>query len=129
MNIYQKDNLSTRTVAQDVEVVICIGLDSHYEILLEKDVAKPDRHFLVGLIQLCTVAVEEKDSEVVVFAPGQSVILEMNDRKNVISSGIVVFRTSKGHIRCICLHDATVGRRVMRVALRSFTGTIRLDIP
>jgi len=129
MNISQDGDLANLTKAQDVEVVVHVGLGNQPEIFLEDGVAKPDRHFLIGLIQLCTVAVEERDAEVVLFSPDTNVVLEVNGHKNTISSGVLIFKTRKGRVGCVCLDDAGAGRRIMRDALRRFTGTIRLDIP
>jgi hypothetical protein len=128
MKLYQ-ESVSSSLAALDVDIVIHVGLETHPEIFLEDGVAKPDRHFLIGLIQLCTVSVEEKDSAVVTFSPNKTVVIETMGQQHTIESGIVIFRTTKGKVGCISCHDPAAARKIMRDALRRFTGAIRLDIP
>ncbi len=128
MKLYQEHG-SSPLAAHDVDLVIHVGPERHPEIFLEEGVAKPDRHFLIGLIQLCTVAVEEKDSEVATFSPGKTVVLETAGQKHTIESGIVIFRINKGKVGCVSCHDPAAACKIVRDALRRFTGAIRLDIP
>ncbi len=129
MKIWQENDSASHIVAQDLEVVVHAQLGSNPEIFLKEGVTKLDRHFLVGLMQICTVAVEERDAAVVIFSPNDNVVLDANGEKKTICEGILIFRNKQGQVGCVCLHDPVSGRRIIRDALRRFTGTIRLDVP
>jgi len=129
MKIVTEPSTSLPGLSEDLQLVIRIAEDEAPEVFLQEGSPKPDRHMLLGIVQSVTVAVEEKDPDIVRFVRPCAIRLERDGDTRVFDSGLVIARSDGGAIAALVMVDPQAGRRLARQALRWFTGTIRLDVP
>jgi hypothetical protein len=115
--------------AEDLALVIDIRVDQPPELYLSEELSKPDRHFLLGLVQTVAIAIEEKDQETVAFMDACTVRLEMAGQVKELHPELIVLRSTEGRIGVLAVGDVHEARRLARHAVRWFTGAIRLDVP
>ncbi|MBI5250806.1 MAG: hypothetical protein HY912_15050 [Desulfomonile tiedjei] len=113
----------------ELELVVCIREDTPPEVFLMDGKPRPDRHLLLGIMQMIVVAVEEMDRTSLEFTDSCSIRLERNGEKRDIDSHLTVVRSVDGRFGALAIGDPRQVRRLARQAERWFTGTIRLDIP
>jgi hypothetical protein len=116
-------------LSEDMELVMETREDGIPQVFLAEGRAVPDRHLVLGLIQSVVVAVEDRDGESVLTADPLKVVLENEQGQRELAPELVVFRTISGRFGALARGDWREARRRARLALRYFTGTIRLDVP
>ncbi|MDD3472422.1 MAG: hypothetical protein PHS86_06540 [Syntrophaceae bacterium] len=115
---------------KDLQLVITMEQDGHFEVYIPKSSVKPDRHLLLGIAQSMAFQIEEKDPETVVFAKDAIVQLDADGSVQEISSSLIMVRTlDEGAIAALVRTDSSSGKRLARQVVRALTGTIRLDVP
>jgi hypothetical protein len=114
---------------KDLGLVICVEDGGTPEIHVKEGLPKPDRHLLLGLMQTASMAVSERDPELVVFMDARSILLEEGAVSKSVPRDLVIVRGEDGAVGVLASQDAHQARVVVRQALRWFTGTIRLDVP
>lgn len=129
MKIAIGKNESGPPLTGELELAIHAGQGERAEVFLGAGISKPDRHFVIGMVQLAAVAVEEKDPDFVSFIPDLSLSLLHDGQETPIGNGLFIFKTEEGRIGCVSALDPKSSTRVVREALRQLTGTIRLDVP
>jgi len=115
--------------AKDLGVVIEIREDRPPELHVADGLPRPDRHFLLGLVQTVAIAVDEKDAETLSLMDACTVRLERAGEFKELRPGLIVLRTTEGGIGVLAAGGVREARRLARHAVRWFTGTIRLDVP
>lgn len=90
---------------------------------------RPDRHLILGLVQLARMAIEERDAEVFQQVPAWSVTLERDGKVKALQPGLLIIRSTTGAAGVTAPPDHAEARRLARQAERHFTGTVRLDVP
>jgi len=129
MKIAIGKNDLTSLMDGELQLAIHAGQGERVEVYLRDGISKPDRHFLIGMVQLASVAVEETDKEFVSFIQDLPISLLRNGQETPIGNGLFIFKTEEGRISCISALDPKSSTKVVREALRQLTGTIRLDVP
>jgi hypothetical protein len=115
--------------ANDLDVVIALEDEGIPEISVAKDLPRPDRHLLLGMVQVVAVAVQENDRETFCHMDSASVELQASEQSGPLTSPLIVARGRDGAFGALGLGDFQAVRAVARKAVRYFTGTIRLDVP
>ena len=116
--------------SSDLDLVIVTTDDDRIpEIFVTEGSPVPDRHMLLGLVQIVSVAVQEQDPESVVRMDICSMRLQRAGEEKDISPGLAIVRTEEGQFAVLGVGDLSTMKRLTRNALRWFTGTIRLDVP
>ncbi len=116
-------------LSDSLEIVLEVKDDSFPEIYLQEGLSRPDRHFLLSMVQILAVAIEEKDAECVEFAESRSIRLERENETIDVDTRLLMVRTEKGRTGALAMGDPRNARRTARNAVRYLTGTIRLDVP
>lgn len=129
MRLVTEPPASLPAFTEELELVIRLGEGDAPKIYLGEDSPKPDRHLLLGIVQSVSVAVEERDPDMVRFVSPCSVRLDGSGAVKVFDSGLIIARDTQGAIAALVIGDALAGRRLARQGLRWFTGMIRLDVP
>lgn len=129
MQLMMVPPVSNSLFSTDLQLVIRVEEDRSPELLLEPGLPTPDRHLVLGLVQSVAVSIEELDPESVELAEGTQVALRRGDEITGFGAGVTVVRNVHGHFGALCTVDPKRARRLARLALRWFTGTIRLDVP
>ncbi|MGD9819238.1 MAG: hypothetical protein AB7V04_11140, partial [Desulfomonilaceae bacterium] len=75
---------------KDLQLVITMEQDGHFEVYIPKSRVKPDRHLLLGIAQSMAFQIEEKDPETVVFAKDATVQLDADGSVQEISSSLIM---------------------------------------
>lgn len=114
---------------EDLQLVVCVDAEGLPEIFTDPGQPKPDRHLLLGIVQSVTVAVEEKDKDLVAFCGCKAINLDIDGQSKDLACSLLIFRSVDGRIGAVAPEDAPLARSLARKALRWFTGTIRLDVP
>ncbi len=114
---------------QRLDLVICTKGGALPEVYTSENSPKPDRHFLLGIVQTALVAIEEADPESVVFMDTNSLTLETSNELIPLDCKLLIARAAAGGFAVLTGTDQALARRLAREAARKFTGTIRLDIP
>ena len=112
-----------------LDLVICIKEGAIPVVYTAENSAKPDRHFLLGVVQTALIAIEESDPESVVFVDADSLILERSNEVMPLDCELIVARSAAGAFAVLAGKDKAFARHLAREAARRLTGTIRLDIP
>lgn len=115
--------------SSELDLVIFMDDGRAPEIFVREGSPRPDRHLLLGLVQIVSVAVQEQDPESVVRMEHCSVRLERTGEVKDLKPGLVIVRTGEGRFGVIGVGDSSTVKRLTREILRWFTGTIRLDVP
>jgi hypothetical protein len=115
--------------SKDLELVISVSEQGTPDVFVKEGLARPDRHFLLGLAQRVGLALEEADPEFAAFMETESIALENSGSLKELPQGLIVARDGEGHLGGIAVPDARAIRALARGMVRYFTGTIRLDIP
>ncbi|MBM3298774.1 MAG: hypothetical protein FJY85_02325 [Deltaproteobacteria bacterium] len=113
----------------ELELVVLLREEKIPEIHLDDGLPTPDRHLLLGLVQSACVAVEEHDSESVVFVERCAFRLSGSGERRELASGLVIAKSVDGGFGVVAAGDYRVARSVARQAVRWFTGRLRLDVP
>ncbi|MDQ1240315.1 MAG: hypothetical protein QG577_2501 [Thermodesulfobacteriota bacterium] len=129
MKIVIPQNHLGHLIDRELDVVIHARHDAGVEVYQDAGVIRPDRHFLIGMVQLSSVAIEEKDGDFVSFVRDQTITLNQDGHDMPIGEGLFIFKTTDGQVGCLSSLDPRSSLRLVRVALRQLTGTIRLDVP
>jgi len=114
---------------QRLELVICIKEAAPPVVHTIENSAKPDRHFLLGIVQTALIAIEESDPESAVFMDTNSLTLERSNELIQLDCELIIARGASGAFAVLTGTDKASARRLAREAARRLTGTIRLDIP
>jgi hypothetical protein len=114
---------------QQLELVICVKDGPIPGVYTTETSAKPDRHFLLGVVQTALIAIEESDPESVVFMDTKALTLERSNELIPLDCELVIARSVAGAFAVLTGSDKALARRLAREAARRLTGTIRLDIP
>jgi hypothetical protein len=117
------------TFGQQLELVICIKEGTLPDVHTMENSPKPDRHFLLGIVQTALIAIEESDQETTAFMDTDSVMLERGNELVPLNCQLLIVRSAAGSFAVLTGTDKALARRLAREAARRFTGTIRLDIP
>ena len=115
--------------SSDLDVVIALENSGIPEIFVAKDLPRPDRHLLLGMVQVVAVAVQENDPETFSRLDSASVELQSSAQSGSLTAPLIVARARDGAFGALGIGDLQSVRTVARKAVRYFTGTIRLDIP
>jgi hypothetical protein len=129
MKLFLDPSDSLPLFSMDLQLVIRIEEGRSPELFLEHGISNPDRHLLLGLVQRIAMAVEERDRESVAFANGCTIRLKRAGEAKTFGPGLVIARSDDGTIGAVASVDPSMARRLARLAVRWFTGTIRLDVP
>jgi hypothetical protein len=113
----------------ELEIVILITQDRLPEVFGAEDLPRPDRHFLLGLVQTAAMAIGEQDPESVVFVENCSMQLDRAGESKDVAAGLAVVKNREGRFGTLVVGDWTTAGRLARQAVRWFTGTVRLDVP
>jgi hypothetical protein len=122
-------NRPAHLINRELDVVIHAKQDAGVEVYQDTGAISPDRHFLIGMVQLSSVAIEENDGDFVSFVQDQMITLNKDGHDMTVGEGLFIFRTTDGQVGCLSSLDQRSSLRLVRVALRQLTGTIRLDVP
>jgi hypothetical protein len=114
---------------KDLELVISVSEQKVPEVFVKEGLARPDRHFLLGIAQRVGLALEEADPEFAALMETESITLENAGSFKQLPQGLIVARDEKGDLGGIAVPDSRSARGLARGLVRWFTGTIRLDIP
>lgn len=114
---------------QQLELVICIKEGTIPVVHTIENSAKPDRHFLLGVVQTALITIEESDPESAVFMDTKSLTLERTNELIPLDCELIIARSAAGSLAVLTGTDKASARRLAREAARRLTGTIRLDIP
>lgn len=114
---------------QQLELAICIKEGAVPDVHTIENSAKPDRHFLLGIVQTALIAIEEADPESTAFMDTNSLTLERSNESIQLNCQLIIVRSAAGAFAVLTGTDQALARRLAREAARRFTGTIRLDIP
>lgn len=98
-------------------------------VYVAEDLPRPDRHLLLGMVQVIAVAVQENDPDAFEHMDSASMELRTSRESRSLTSGLIVARARDGSFGALGVGDLGSVRAVARKALRYFTGTVRLDIP
>ncbi len=112
-----------------LDIVILIGEDRLPEVFPAEGHPRPDRHLLLGLVQTIAMAIAERDPESVVFLDNGSVRLDRSGESKDVAADLVIAKNGQGRFAALVVGDSTAAGRVVRQAVRWFTGTVRLDVP
>lgn len=130
MKLVCNPQASNSLFLKPLQLVITVEPDGHFEVYIPEDGVKPDRHLLLGIAQSMAVQIEEKDPDTVEFADSIDVGLDLKGSTQKLVADLIIVRTlEEGAIAALVKGDAATGRRLARQAVRSLTGTIRLDVP
>ncbi len=113
----------------DLDVVIAVGETDIPGIYLAEDRPRPDRHLLLAMIQVISMAVQENDLETFERMDSASVELQGAQSVGNLTSKLIVVRARDGSFGALGVGELKSLRALARKAVRYFTGTIRLDIP
>jgi hypothetical protein len=114
---------------ESLQLVIEIKFDSIPGIYVAQGMPRPDRHMLLGLVQTMAIAIEEQDTESVVFLRDRSILFDIDGEVREIIAPLVVMRGETGVMAALIMCEHEDARRIARKAVRYFTSKIRLDIP
>ncbi len=114
---------------EDLELAITVTEAGIPECYVSGGHPRPDRHLLVGIAQTMVVSMTEEDDESIVIDPGCQVALQRGDETRRLDPGLIIVRTLDGRLGAISVSDAPTATKLIRQALRYFTGTVRLDVP
>ncbi len=115
---------------QELDLVVCIREGEFPDVHTTENSPKPDRHFLLGVLQTAMIAVAEMDPETVVLIDTQSLTLERNNELTPLNCQlIIIISKTRTAFAVLTGTDKTLAKRLIGDAARRFTGTIRLDIP
>ena len=114
---------------QKLELVVCIKEGDLPGVYAIETSAKPDRHFLLGIVQTALIAIEEADPESTAFMDTNSLTLERSNELIPLNCQLIIVRSAAGAFAALTGTDKALARRLAREAARRFTGTVRLDIP
>jgi len=120
---------SLSQLSRELELVIAAKEQGVPEIYTEEGRPRPDRHFLLGIVQSVAMAVAERDPETVEIKDGCRVRLETEHGIKELDHGLIIVRGPEGRVGALAIGDAQAARRGARAAVRYFTGTVRLDVP
>jgi hypothetical protein len=129
MRLFTSQSLSLPVLSADLELVVLLREDQIPEIFAEQGLAAPDRHLLLGLVQAAIIAVEEQDSESVVFVERSAIRLNSCEEWHQLASGLAIAKSKEGPFGVLAAGGHDVACRVARQAVRWFTARIRLDVP
>jgi hypothetical protein len=129
MKIVISHNLPNHLIDRELDVVIHAKQDAGVEVYQDAGAIRPDRHFLIGMVQFGSVAIEEKDGGSVSFVQDQTITLNQDGHDMPVGNGLFIFKTTDGQVGCLSSLDQRSSLRLVRSALRQLTGTIRLDVP
>ena len=114
---------------QQLELIICVKEGAIPRVYTIETSARPDRHFLLGVVQTALIAIEESDPESVVFMDTQTLTLERSNELIPLDCELMIARSVAGALAVLTGTDKALARHLAREAARRLTGTIRLDIP
>lgn len=116
-------------LSKDVDLVIELKESGLPEIYVDLGQPRPDRHLVLGLAQCAAIAIEEQDVESTLFTMDCSIKLNRENDFVPLRGPLIVARTTDGKFGVIAIGDGTTSIRLMRRAIRYFSGTIRMDLP
>ncbi len=128
MKLYVDPPPSLRLFQQEIDLLICIRGAEFPNIYTRENSAKPDRHFLLGVLQAAMIAVDEQDEDTVAFIDSPRLSLEKSNELIQLSCQMLII-TNKTAFAVLTGTDKAMAKRLIREAARHFTGMIRLDIP
>jgi hypothetical protein len=129
MRITADPPLPLTVFSKELELAIIIGKEAIPEVLVSEGQPAPNRHLILGLVQSVMLAIEERDSDTVVFREGRSIWLCRAGEKKDLSRGLVIGKSWDGQFGVLAPCDWRDARQLARQAGRWFTGTVRLDVP
>jgi hypothetical protein len=116
-------------LSKDVDLVIEVEESELPETYVDLGQPRPDRHLVLGLVQCAAIAIEEQDVESTLFTTDCSITLVRENDPVPLRGPLIVARSADGNFGVIAIGDETTARRLMRRAIRHFSGTIRMDLP
>ncbi len=113
---------------EEIDLLICVRGADFPNIYTNENSAKPDRHYLLGVLQAAMIAVDEQDEDTVVFIDSPRLSLEKSNELIQLSCQMIII-TNKTAFAVLTGTDRAIAKHLIRGAARHFTGMIRLDIP
>lgn len=129
MRLVVQPPVALPALRDDLELVVTCGLEGPPEVFTPPGVPRPDRHFLLGVAESIAFAIREMDPEVVARAQGCRVTLDAEGTVKKLDPDLVVVRTLDGRLGALVVGSSVDARRLARNVVRSFTATLRLDVP
>lgn len=129
MKLIIEPPIALPVLAEDLELVVAYRESEVPEVFTAPGLPRPDRHLLVGIVESVAFAIREMDHESVAVEADRRVALALDGTVKRLDPELIIVRTLDCRLGALVLGTSDDARRLARAAVRSFTATVRLDVP